>query len=162
MTISFQTAINGNVSLMARFATPCVNQVVAATFRAAADHAIFSSLCLYRLSSLLVSHFLLDLQEAHQRKSAGVDADDPLYTLQSFNLRSVQLMPTLGSLGAAIDPAHYGPHGERDECFGADLAALPDSVASSEGEFGQNSRTGDESTIGDASRGGSREMIDKA
>ena len=93
-----------------------------------------------------------------------MDADDPLYTLQSLNLRSAQLLPALGALGAAIDPAHYGPQEERDECFDADLrlAAVPDSAASSEGGFSQNLRTGDESTIGDASRGGSREMIDKA
>ena len=71
-------------------------------------------------------------------------------------------MPTLGSLGAAIDPAHYGPQGERDEYFGADLAAVPDSAPSSQGAFGQHSRSGDESTIGNASRGGSRETIDKA
>ena len=72
-------------------------------------------------------------------------------------------MPALGSLGAAIDPAHYGPQEERDECFDADLrlAAVPDSAVSNKAQFGQILRTEDESIVSDASRGGSREMIDK-
>ncbi|PIL34326.1 hypothetical protein GSI_03101 [Ganoderma sinense ZZ0214-1] len=130
--LSESTAVNGNVSLLARFASP--------------------------LSSVLVSHFLLDLQDAHQRKVVGLDTDDPLYTLQSFNLRSAHLMPALGSLGAVIDPAHYGRE-EHDELFDVDLEAVPDSAASSEGVFSQDSRTED-STLGGVERGGSGERTE--
>ncbi|KAI1782024.1 hypothetical protein LXA43DRAFT_1151863, partial [Ganoderma leucocontextum] len=65
------------------------------------------ALLLFRISSVLVSRFLLDLQEAHQIKVVGLDTNDPLHTLQNFGIRSINLPPALGSLGATIDPASY-------------------------------------------------------
>ncbi|KAI1788593.1 hypothetical protein LXA43DRAFT_856338, partial [Ganoderma leucocontextum] len=65
------------------------------------------ALLLFRITSVLVSRFLLDLQEAHQIKVVGLDTNDPLHTLQSFGIRSINLPPALGSLGATIDPASY-------------------------------------------------------
>ncbi len=61
-----------------------------------------------RLSSVLVSHFLLDLQDAYQRKAVALASNDPLQTSQSFSIRSINFVPALGSLAATIGPASYG------------------------------------------------------
>nr|VWO96140.1 Cytochrome P450 monooxygenase CYP52X1 [Ganoderma boninense] len=131
-------AVNGNVSLLARFASP--------------------------LSSLLVSHFLLDLQDAHQRKAVGLDTDDPLYTLQSCNIRSAYFVPTLGSLGAVIEPAHYSreEHDAAEFFVDVDLSEVPVSAPSGEGAFSQDSRTEDGTTLSGSGLGGSGLRVSEA
>ena len=59
----------------------------------------------YRLTSILISHFLLDLQEAY-RRTLRLDPDDPLYTEASIGgdqLGSLNFAHVVGSLGAVID-----------------------------------------------------------
>ena len=59
-----------------------------------------------------MSHFLLDLQEAHQRKPVGLATNDSLHISQGFSTRSVKFnMPALGSLAATIHPTNYGKEG---------------------------------------------------
>lgn len=57
-----------------------------------------------RLSSVFVSHFLLDLQECYQRTVIGLGTDDLPHSSQSFNVSdgSVHFAPALGSLGATL------------------------------------------------------------
>ena len=59
-----------------------------------------------RLSSVLISHFLLDLQEAHQRMEFGDETNDHSWSASGG---SVVFASALGSLGATIDPAQYLP-----------------------------------------------------
>ncbi|TBU21443.1 hypothetical protein BD311DRAFT_782917 [Dichomitus squalens] len=59
------------------------------------------------ISSILVSHFLLDLQEAYQRKVVCLASNDPLRSSNGVNLSSIACKPVLGSLGATIDPADW-------------------------------------------------------
>ncbi|TBU39399.1 hypothetical protein BD309DRAFT_969767 [Dichomitus squalens] len=59
------------------------------------------------ISSILVSHFLLDLQEAYQRKVVCLASNDPLRSSHGVNLSSIACEPVLGSLGATIDPADW-------------------------------------------------------
>ena len=75
------------------FESPCI------TDRLAAADTI-------RLSSVLVSHFLLDLQESHQRSLSAIDLgnNDSLHTSQSSSNRSINFRQALGSLGATIGP----------------------------------------------------------
>ncbi|KAM5534672.1 hypothetical protein V8D89_011684 [Ganoderma adspersum] len=84
-----------------------------------------------RLSSVLVSHFLLDLQEAYQRKAVALGTDNPLQTSSSFSIRSINFMPALGSLAATIAPAHFGredgAEGIDVDCPGLeDISTFPD------------------------------------
>ena len=57
-----------------------------------------------RLSSVFVSHFLLDLQECHQRMVIGLETGDLPHSSQSFDVSdgSVHFAPALGSLGAIL------------------------------------------------------------
>ena len=85
-----------------------------------------------RVSSVLISHFLLDLQEADRRTAAGLTTDDLELPEQSLGSRvgnqSIGFANALGSLGASIDPAHYGI--DRREDDGEDvLDDTPDSEA---------------------------------
>ena len=78
---------------------------------------------------MLVSHFLLDLQEAHQRVIVKLETNDPLHTSQGLNDHSVGFRKhgMLGSLGATIIPSEYrDPQEEGDE-------NVDDLVVSSEG-----------------------------
>ncbi|KAI1792341.1 hypothetical protein LXA43DRAFT_354613 [Ganoderma leucocontextum] len=70
------------------------------------------------LPPVLVSRFLLDLQEAHQRKVVVLGSDSPLHTSsgssscddrvsRSPTRSRVAFAPTLGALGATIDPADW-------------------------------------------------------
>ncbi|PIL27410.1 hypothetical protein GSI_10558 [Ganoderma sinense ZZ0214-1] len=56
------------------------------------------------LSSILVSHFILDLQEVSQRTAIGLASNDALYTSNGLSERSVHFASALGSLGATIEP----------------------------------------------------------
>ncbi|KAI1791541.1 hypothetical protein LXA43DRAFT_1061301 [Ganoderma leucocontextum] len=102
------------------------------------------------LSSILVSHFLLDLQEAHQRKAVGLaasgDDSDPSDASQGLSIRSINFANALGSLGATIDPPDYGRdnHDEgADGCF----TAGSEGISPNESESCQESRILDESAI---------------
>ncbi|KAI1793535.1 hypothetical protein LXA43DRAFT_220188 [Ganoderma leucocontextum] len=108
------------------------------------------------LSSVLVSHFLLDLQEAYQRKVVGLGTDDPLHTSQSFSLRSMNFTPALGSLGATIDPAHYGREDE-DEDIDARLG-VPEDVPGYGGGSSRDARIEDEFAIMEVPRPGGTEL----
>ncbi|TBU26400.1 hypothetical protein BD311DRAFT_779643 [Dichomitus squalens] len=55
------------------------------------------------LSSILVSHFMLDLQEAYQKSNMVLDSDNPLNTLTSPNPGSRNFSPALGSFSAHFD-----------------------------------------------------------
>ena len=57
-----------------------------------------------RLSSVLVSHFLLDLQAAYQKTVVGLATNNPLHTAQSLSMRSAHFAQALGSLSATVDP----------------------------------------------------------
>ena len=52
---------------------------------------------------MLVSHFLLDLQEAHQRTVAGIASNSSLNISRILH-GSINLGDALGSLGAIVDP----------------------------------------------------------
>ena len=67
-----------------------------------------------RLSSVLVSHFLLDLQEAYQKTVVGLATNNPLHTSQSLSMRSAHFAQALGSLSATVDPFSHIPE-EDDE-----------------------------------------------
>ncbi|KAM5532981.1 hypothetical protein V8D89_013323 [Ganoderma adspersum] len=57
------------------------------------------------LTSILISHFLLDLQEAY-RRTLRLDPDDPLYTEASGGgdqQGSLNFAHVVGSLGAVMD-----------------------------------------------------------
>ena len=104
-----------------------------------------------RLSSVLVSHFLLDLQEVHQRKAIGLATSDALRTSQNLNLggQSIDFANhALGSLGATIDSAHYFGRepGEDDGC--TDDLGVDNILNDPEGEPStQDSRIEDEPSI---------------
>ena len=68
-------------------------------------------LCVNRMTCVLVSHFLLDLQEAHQKTPVGL-ATSELFrvpTLQDFRAErySIDVEGTFESLGAIIDPPDW-------------------------------------------------------
>ena len=52
-----------------------------------------------------MSHFLLDLQEAHQRTVVDLASNGLLRSLGDIDSNSVEFEPVLGSLCATIDPA---------------------------------------------------------
>ncbi|KAM5542817.1 hypothetical protein V8D89_003778 [Ganoderma adspersum] len=110
------------------------------------------------LSSVLVSHFLLDLQEAYQRTVAGVATDGPLDTSRILH-SSINLANALGSIGAIVDPAaNYileeddNPQGVHD---GVCHFATPESIRLDECEVVRELRTKDES-IAEVPRGEDR------
>ncbi|TBU42484.1 hypothetical protein BD309DRAFT_962874 [Dichomitus squalens] len=61
--------------------------------------AVFSA----PLSSILVSHFMLDLQEAYQRKVVGLASNDPLHTSHTMSVPSLNFANALGSIATHID-----------------------------------------------------------
>ena len=104
---------------------------------------------------MLVSHFLLDLQEAYQGHAVGLAVDGPSEpTSQGASLRSINFAPVLGSLSATIDPANY--YGLDSDENDSDETAWTYSLATFEGvtvprnlsEFRPTLRTEDEVTIG--------------
>lgn len=80
---------------------------------------------------MLVSRFLLDLQEAHQRKVVVLGSDSPLDTLassgscvdcggsrarpQSRIAFQLHAEPALGALGATIDPVDWEDEDEDED-----------------------------------------------
>ncbi|TBU53319.1 hypothetical protein BD310DRAFT_860397 [Dichomitus squalens] len=58
------------------------------------------------ISSILVSHFMLDLQEAYQRSSDIQVWDDSLCTSQHVISSGLIFVPALGSIAAHIDAPH--------------------------------------------------------
>ncbi|KAM5542814.1 hypothetical protein V8D89_003775 [Ganoderma adspersum] len=69
------------------------------------------------LSSVFVSHFLLDLQECHQRTVIGLATGDLPHTSQSFDVssRSVHFARALGSLQATLrTPDDYDLKGDEE------------------------------------------------
>ena len=58
-----------------------------------------------RLSSILVSHFMLDLQEAYQRADVSLASDTFTHTARISNASTptLKFAPALGSLGTHID-----------------------------------------------------------
>ena len=71
-----------------------------------------------RLTSILIAHFLLDLQEA-SRRTLKLNSDDPLYSEASFGgsrQSSLNFARVVGSLGAVIDYRASGEEiAEEDE-----------------------------------------------
>ncbi|KAI1791579.1 hypothetical protein LXA43DRAFT_421636 [Ganoderma leucocontextum] len=110
------------------------------------------------LSSVLVSHFLLDLQEAHQRTVVRLNTNDPLHTSQSFNTSSVNFANALGSLGANIDPAYYDQEEDDDSEGADDRLAATSGTPPNEGEPSQESRIEVEIAITEIPRGGHGEV----
>ena len=56
-----------------------------------------------RFSSILVSHFMLDLQEAYQRAKIGLASETSTQTAYILNTPTLIFAPALGSIGAHID-----------------------------------------------------------
>ena len=52
---------------------------------------------------MLVSHFMLDLQEAYQRTLIVLSSDDGLYALESISSATPACVPGLGGLAARIN-----------------------------------------------------------
>ncbi|KAI1798356.1 hypothetical protein LXA43DRAFT_25086 [Ganoderma leucocontextum] len=106
---------------------------------------------------LAPSHFLLDLQEAYQRKVVGLATDDPLHTSQSLSIRSLNFATALGSLSATLDPADYG---QEDDYEGTDdgLAALQ-GFPLNEGGSSQDLRAEDECAIPEVPGGGDSDAL---
>ena len=84
-----------------------------------------SDMTIFRMTSILVSRFLLDLQAASQ-KSLKVALDDPLYSSRmgdsEDNERGVDSLvfagfDVVGSLGAALAPSEHGSDGMTDGEF---------------------------------------------
>nr|VWO95371.1 Methyltransf_11 domain-containing protein [Ganoderma boninense] len=96
-----------------------------------------------RISSVLVSHFLLDLQDAFQRTIHGLATDDPSGLSQGIG-SSVDFANALGSVGATIDPAADQALEEEDHVDGQVPAEdiLPNE---NESEPGEHSRAGPDS-----------------
>ncbi|TBU38270.1 hypothetical protein BD309DRAFT_983782 [Dichomitus squalens] len=61
------------------------------------------------LSSILVSHFMLDLQEAYQRMNIGLVSGDPMHTSRTTSSPTLIFAPALGSLAARIDAPFVDP-----------------------------------------------------
>ena len=59
-------------------------------------------MCIDRMASVLVSRFLLDLQDAHQR-SIMLDSRRPISTVCVVDERTISFVRMAGSLGATID-----------------------------------------------------------
>ena len=109
------------------------------------------------LSSVLVSHFLLDLQEAHQRIMAGVATDGSLDTSRIL-YSSLNVADALGSIGAIVGPeANYileeenERHGVHD---GVCHFVTPESILLDEYEVVRELRTDLESTAAEVRRVG--------
>ena len=56
---------------------------------------------------MLTSHFLLNLQDAHQRKIVYLDSSDPLGIARESTSRSALFTTALGSLSATIGPPSW-------------------------------------------------------
>lgn len=88
------------------------------------------------LSSVLVSRFLLDLQEAHQRTVVGGVTTNGSLNISRILQGSINLGGAFGSIGAIVDPtADYVPE-EDDGPGGAhdDRIVTEESIRPSEGE----------------------------
>ncbi|KAM5542097.1 hypothetical protein V8D89_004407 [Ganoderma adspersum] len=107
------------------------------------------------MTSVLVSHFLLDLQEAHQKTPVALATYDllPVPTLQDFQAErySIDVEDTFQSLGAIIDPPDWD---EENDNEGVDypLMALNASPSQDQGEAtGGERRVEDELVFLDSS-----------
>ena len=85
---------------------------------------------------MLVSHFLLDLQEEHQRTAAGLTTDSSSDISQDVG-GSLQFAGALGSIGSLIglasDHAQEG-EGEGDDVVADDTSAATEVACPDEGE----------------------------
>ncbi|KAM5536996.1 hypothetical protein V8D89_009325 [Ganoderma adspersum] len=112
------------------------------------------------VSSVLISRFLLDLQQADRRTAAGLATDDDSEPQQSFagsraGNRSIGFASALGSLGASIDPAHWHYGLERDDEDADDPLAAREGIHLHERQPSvRGSRVEDEGATADAPRGG--------
>ncbi|KAI1792340.1 hypothetical protein LXA43DRAFT_354474 [Ganoderma leucocontextum] len=88
------------------------------------------------LPPVLMSRFLLDLQEAHQRRRIGLFSDD---TSRSIVPSSIAFAPALGALGAAIEPT--------------DRTLPEDSDAEEAVHRGDSQAAGNDLPVGDESMG---------
>ena len=80
-----------------------------------------------RLSNILISHFLLDLQEAYQRKAVFLGNDNPLEVSQSLSTGSLNFAAALGSIGATIETPEYEYRQEGDDEGMSTLTRFPSS-----------------------------------
>ena len=97
---------------------------------------------------MLVSHFLLDLQEASQRTVVGLATDDLSGTSQSVGSSIDFAQSALGSIGATIDPVADCGVEEDDPGQSADENRAPaENIGTGEGELGELSRDEDEFEI---------------
>ncbi|TBU33150.1 hypothetical protein BD311DRAFT_774784 [Dichomitus squalens] len=74
------------------------------------DISIFTS----HLTSVIVSNFLMDLQQSYH-KNVNLDTDDPLHTSHISTLRSDTASYSLGPLGAIIGPDTYPADAELED-----------------------------------------------
>ena len=102
---------------------------------------------------MLVSHFLLDLQDASQRTVVGLATDDLSGTSQSVGSSIDFAQSALGSIGATIDPVTHCGMEEDDPGESADENPAPaENIGTGEGELGELSRDEDEFEIREVPR----------
>nr|VWP01338.1 Uncharacterized protein [Ganoderma boninense] len=105
----------------------------------------------FPMSSVLVSHFLLDLQEAHQKTVKGLATiDDPSDSGASHNAEgSIQFASALGSVGAIVGlAADLNQEGEGDDGGATGgLSEVSETIGRDEGEPSSEPRIEDELEI---------------
>ncbi|TBU38267.1 hypothetical protein BD309DRAFT_1012611 [Dichomitus squalens] len=82
------------------------------------------------ISCMITSHFMLDLQEAHQRKVVGLASNDPLY-ISNIGTGSLRSPSILGSLSAHIEAPRWdiqGPNFDEEAKANIAEAIIPDST----------------------------------
>ncbi|KAM5534763.1 hypothetical protein V8D89_011627 [Ganoderma adspersum] len=110
------------------------------------------------LSSILVSHFILDLQEVSQRTAVGLATHDALYTSQALSERSVNFASALGSLGATINPGRDPEDACDDESPNGSLT-MSQFFGSDECDSSRHTKTDDEFAITEVPREGESEVV---
>ncbi|KAM5530036.1 hypothetical protein V8D89_016298 [Ganoderma adspersum] len=114
----------------------------------------------FPMSSVLVSHFLLDLQEAHQRTVIGLATGDAADASQDVG-SSIRFASALGSVGAivglAADHVQEG-EGEGYDVFANDPSAAADDVRPDEGEALHEPRMEDALEVVEVPRVGESEV----
>ena len=88
-----------------------------------------------RLPLILVSRFLLDLQEAHRRKVIGLGSNDPtsISDIPGGGSQSMVFRAALGSLGGTIDHASWDTPDD-DADGDTELPAIAGSASSAQDE----------------------------
>ncbi|KAM5542820.1 hypothetical protein V8D89_003781 [Ganoderma adspersum] len=113
----------------------------------------------FPLSSVLVSHFLLDLQEEHQRTGSELATDGSSDSSQEIG-SSLQFAGGLGSIGSVIGlAADHAQEGEGDDAIADDHSVAAEVNRPDEGEVNHEPQIEDELEIMEVLRVGEGEVI---